>query len=117
MKNFETNYDKEIRMNIIETLEEVLGVPREYWEIKRTKDADEVFIRQVYCYLLSTHTDFNLQKIADIIGFKHHASVIRIVKQIGDQMSEADNKSTIIITKFNQLYEQRNISSTEASIR
>ena len=116
MKNFETNYDKEIRMNIIELLEEVLGVPREYWEIKRTKEADEVFIRQIYCYLLSTHTDFNLQKIADIIGFKHHASVLRTVKQVSEQMNEQMNKTNIIITKFNELYEQRTNNNIESSI-
>jgi chromosomal replication initiation ATPase DnaA len=110
MKNFETNYDKEIRMRIIETLEEVLGVPREYWEIKRSKESDEVFIRQIYCYLLSTKTDFNLQKIASIIGFKHHASVMRITKQIADQVAldEPQNKINATINKFNELYGQTN---------
>lgn len=108
----ETKYDKELRENIVSALEEVVGVPREYWEIKRTKERSELEIRQVYCYLLKTNTDLNLQHIATLIGYKDHTSVIRAVETV-EQLYRTNYKTRKTIDLFKFIYGNRNTSFTE----
>lgn len=115
--NIETKYDKELRYKILELLEEVVGVPREYWEVKRTKEADEVLIRQIYCYLLSEYTDFNLQKIANILGFKYHTSVMRTIVIVKEwqAINSSNHKGNHMINQFKEAYEKRHSSIIDIS--
>lgn len=103
----ETKQNKEIKENIISALEEAIGVPREYWEIKRSKETTELEIRQIYCFLLRTNTKFTTQYIADIIGYKHHTSVLRTTEAI-EQTLITNEKVKRIVNEFKKEYEQRN---------
>lgn len=108
MMKIESKYDRELKNNIVECLEESLGIPREYWEVMRTKKSDEVFIRKIYCFLLKEHTDFNLKKIADVVGYKDHGSVIRTVDNIKNSLAlKPNDKVGQIIKEFKQIYETR----------
>lgn len=101
----ETKQNKEIKESIIAALEEVVGVPREYWEIKRSKETTELEIRQIYCYLLRTNTDFSTQYIADLVGYKHHSSVLRTTESI-EQTLHTNQKIKRIVEQFKKEYER-----------
>tara|TARA_R110000868_G_scaffold349505_1_gene610832 strand:+ start:259 stop:609 length:351 start_codon:yes stop_codon:yes gene_type:complete len=113
----ETKYDRIIRNQVIETLEEVVGIQREYWEIKRTKKKDELLIRQVYCYLLNKYSQLSLQFIADLIGLKYHSSVIRTMETVQSWINnpEENPKAIYFINEFEKLYEQRTNNNTQSS--
>lgn len=103
----ETKQNKKIKENIISALEEAIGVPREYWEIKRSKETSELEIRQIYCFLLRTNTNFTTQYIADIIGYKHHSSVLRTTEAIEETMI-TNEKIKKIIQDFKKEYAKYN---------
>jgi len=77
MKAFETSIQRKKRTALTEAIEEVIDVPREYWEVMRSKQDNEVLIRQIYIYLLNKYVGYNHQMIADLCGLKHHTSVMR----------------------------------------
>ena len=52
MKYIETKINREKKEHILETIEEVSGVPREYFELKRTRKPEEVMLRSMYVYML-----------------------------------------------------------------
>lgn len=107
---FETAIQRRKRMMIIESLEEVIDVPREYWEIKRSKKSQEVMIRQIYIYLLSTLIGYELIKIAEICGVKAHSTIIKNIAtgEAWASSSELYPYQNQIIKETIKLYEQRN---------
>lgn len=110
MKTFETGIQRKKRMLLTETLEEVIDVPREYWEVMRSKKDSEVMIRQIFIYLLHKYIGYNNQMIADICGLKNHTSTLRNVRVAEVWVGSPDKYpyQNEIISKVVELYEQRN---------
>lgn len=106
----ESKIDREIRETILECLEDVVGVPREYWEQKRSKKKEEVIVRQIYIYMLCELTEKTKQEIADICRLKYHTSVIRTHRIVDVWKKQKENYpyQNLIITKAFEKYEQRN---------
>jgi chromosomal replication initiation ATPase DnaA len=119
MSRQESKIDREIRESILETLEAVVSIPREYWERKRSKKREEVIIRQIYIYMLNKYTIKTQQEIAEICNLKYHTSIIRnkVIVKAWMKDSEKYSYQNLIINQFNQLYEQRINNNTEASTR
>ena len=118
MKKTENKFDRDIRENIIEALESVVSIPREYWETQRSKRREEVTIRQIYIYMLRTHTTQTLQSIAEICGFKYHTSVLRNC-EIVDQWIKNPGKypyQNKIVKEFYKKYAERSSDVIEAPI-
>lgn len=118
MKTFETSNQRKIRIAIIESIEEVIDVPREYWEVKRTAKSNEVMIRQIYIYLLYKYSNHTLQFIADITGLKNHTTILRNLRSVEGwfESPEENEEQLSIINKTIELYEQRINNNTEASV-
>ena len=110
MKTFETGIQRQKRTLLTETLEEVIDVPREYWEVLRSKKDTEVMIRQIFIYLLHKYIGYNYQMIADICGLKNHTTVLRNLRVVEVWLESPDKYEyqNEIITKVIQAYEQRN---------
>lgn len=110
MKTFETSIERNKRIAITEALEEVIDVPREYWEVKRTKKDNEVVVRQIFIYLLYKYVGYNYQIIADICGLKNHTSTLRNIRVVQEWLKSPEQYPTQneIITKVIANYEQRN---------
>lgn len=110
MKTIETNIQRKTRIAITEALEEVIDVPREYWEMMRTKKDTEVMIRQIYIYLLNKYTSYSQQAIADLTGLKNHTTVIRNLRVVDAWLNAPEDypEQMSIINKTIELYEQRN---------
>jgi hypothetical protein len=110
MTTFETEIQRKKRILLTETLEEVIDVPREYWEVMRNKNYTEVMIRQIFIYLLHKYIGYNDQMIADICGFKNHTSTLRNVRVAEVWVGSPDKYpyQNEIIRNVVELYEQRN---------
>ena len=78
----ETKMDLEIRENILTSIEEVSGIPREYWEHYRTKKPTEILLRKIYIFMMYQFTDKTKNEIRELVGFKNHASVISSINEI-----------------------------------
>jgi len=78
----ETKQDIEIREKILESMEEVSGVPREYFEFYRSKKPVEVYLRSIYVYLMYQFTEKTKVEIKELVGLKNHASVIKAIEDI-----------------------------------
>jgi len=110
MKLIETNFELENRTRIVESLEAALGVPREFWERKRSKRQDEVRIRHIYAYLLYKYGGYTLKQSANILGHKNHTTIIHSYRTVEEwlelpQMYKLENR---IVKLFLEEYEQRN---------
>ena len=110
MKTFETNIQRQTRTAITEILEEVIDVPREYWEVMRTKQDNEVKIRQIFIYFLNHYTTYNQKTIAELLGLRNHTSVLRNLRVVESwfESPEENSEQISIINKVKQIYEQRN---------
>jgi chromosomal replication initiation ATPase DnaA len=105
----ETKQQTETRIKIIETIENVIGVPRELWEIKRTKSTTEVMLRDIYIYFLYNSRLFTLETIARIVGLKNHCTVLQSIDRT-NRWSESQDYSTEckLLKEVKKSYEQRN---------
>lgn len=110
MRTIETSIQRKQRITIIECIEEVIDVPREYWEVKRTKKENEVMIRHIYIYFLKKYGDYTLEKMAELCGLKYHSSILRNLKMVESWLASPEDypHPNEIINKVEQLYEQRN---------
>lgn len=110
MKTFETGIQRKRRMQITEILEEVIDVPREYWEVMRSKKDTEVMIRQIFIYLLNKYAGYNNQTLADLCGLKNHTSALRNIRVVEVWIGTPDKYpyQNEIINKVIEIYEQRN---------
>ena len=110
MKTFETSVQRNKRIVLTEILEEIIDVPREYWEVKRTKKDHEVVVRQIYIYLLHKYVGYNYQMIADICGLKNHSTILRNLRVVDAWLNTPDMYpyQNEIIKKTIEQYEQRN---------
>jgi chromosomal replication initiation ATPase DnaA len=110
MTTIETSIQRKRRISIIESIEEVIDVPREYWEIFRTKQQTEAMIRKIYIYLLNKYGDYNQLKIAQLCGLKNHTTILRTIREVDDWLSKP-NEFTYQVEIINNViksYEQRN---------
>lgn len=55
---------------------------------QRVRKAEYVEQRQMIAYLLKTYTDRSLHDIADMIGYKQHATVLYHVKEAKSKLSD-----------------------------
>jgi len=90
---------------ILETIEEVIGVPRELWEIKRSRSTEEVFIRDIYIYMLYTYADITFQNISRIVGLKNHASAVQSVNKIKKWLDNP-TEYTIKLKLINEIFKR-----------
>lgn len=60
---------------ILEAIENVSGVPRELWEVRRTSKSEEVILRHCYIHMLHHYARFTHVRICQIVGMKNHSSV------------------------------------------
>jgi len=104
----ETKQQSEKRMLIIETIEDVVGVPRELWEIKRSKSKSEVMIRDIYIKLLHDSKMFTLENIARIVGLKNHCTVLQSLDRTSKWSETETITEHLVLTEVLQEYEQRN---------
>jgi chromosomal replication initiation ATPase DnaA len=118
MKTFETSIERRKRVLLTEILEEVIDVPREYWEVMRTKKDSEVTMRQIYIYLLYNYIGYDYQSLANLCGLKYHTSILRNLRVVEEWMSlpEKYPYQNEIITKVKNEYEQRTKNNTEALV-
>jgi chromosomal replication initiation ATPase DnaA len=109
MKAFETSIQRKKRTALTEAIEEVIDVPREYWEVMRSKQDNEVLIRQIYIYLLNKYVGYNHQMIADLCGLKHHTSVMRNLRVADVWIASPEQypNQNEIINNVIKSYEQR----------
>jgi chromosomal replication initiation ATPase DnaA len=87
MLQIETKQQRKIKEQILECMEEVLGVPRELWEYRRTRKNDEVTIRHIYGYFLRIKADMTLQSIANQMGHRNHTTIINSLKLVENWLS------------------------------
>lgn len=118
MKTLETSIERRKRMLLTEILEEVIDVPREYWEVMRTKKDNEVLIRQIYIYLLHKYVGYDYQSLANLCGLKYHTSILRNVRVVEEWISMPQKypHQTEVLTKVKNEYEQRTKNNTEALV-
>lgn len=105
----ETKQQTETRLAIIETIEDTVGVPRELWEIKRSKSITEVMIRDIYINLLHNTKMFTLERIAKMVGLKNHCTVLQSLDR-SNSWSESQDYSIEdkLLNEVRKAYEQRN---------
>lgn len=118
MQKIENKFDREIRENIIEALEEAVSIPREYWECNRSRRREEVIVRQIFIYFLRQYTNQTLQNIADICNLKCHSSVIRNYDIVETWIKQPENfpLQNLIINEFKKKYAKRISENTETPI-
>jgi chromosomal replication initiation ATPase DnaA len=73
----ETKQQTNARNKIVEIIEDEFGVPRELWEVRRTRATEEIFIRDIYIHMLYNFADIRLNNIAKLVGLRGHATVIQ----------------------------------------
>jgi chromosomal replication initiation ATPase DnaA len=109
MKTFETKQDKQIREQIEECIEEVIGVPREFWQYKGSRKIAVVTIRHIYGYFLKTKSRMTLQGIANQMGHINHTTIISSNKVVDNWLSVPSmyRKENQIIQQVEKLYAER----------
>ena len=104
----ETRQQTEIRLGIVETIEDVIGVPRELWEMKRSRLNEEVMIRHIYIYMLHNYGKFTLQTIARIVGLKNHCTVIQSINRTKEWFEDEQyDYERNLLEEIKENYEQR----------
>ena len=83
----ETKQQRQIKEQILECMEEALGVPRELWEYRRSRRMNEVTIRHIYSYFLRTKGELTLQSIAGMMGHRNHTTIINSLKLVENWLS------------------------------
>lgn len=118
MQKIENKFDRQIRENIIEALEEAVSIPREYWESNRSRRREEVVVRQIFIYFMRLYTNQTLQNIADICNLKCHSSVIRNYDIVDMWIKQPENfpLQNLIIKEFKNNYAKRINKHTETLI-
>jgi chromosomal replication initiation ATPase DnaA len=89
----ETKQQTQNKNLILEIIEEVIGVPRELWEVKRSRSTEEVFIRDIYIYMLYTYADMRYENIIRLVDLKNHASAIQSVNKAKKWINEPNSYS------------------------
>lgn len=109
MKTFETKQDRQIREQIEECIEEVIGVPRELWVHRRSRKIEEVTIRHIYGYFLKNMTGMSLQSIANHLGHINHTTIISSNRVVDNWLSVPTmyRKENQIIKQVEKLYAER----------
>jgi chromosomal replication initiation ATPase DnaA len=104
----ETKQQTKVRQNIVESIEDVLGVPRELWEIRRGRTSQEVMIRHIFIHMLHNYGKFTLQNIARIVGLKNHSTVIQSINLTKEWYTEYRwVHERILLDQIKENYEQR----------
>jgi chromosomal replication initiation ATPase DnaA len=110
MKYIETKINREKKQAILESIEDVTGVPREYFEFKRTRKPEEVLLRTLYVYMLKKTTGWSLNQIAYAVGLKDHTGPLVALRNIDDWMSvpQAHKEKIELLNQIEQEYAKRN---------
>jgi chromosomal replication initiation ATPase DnaA len=112
----ETKQQTKVRQNIVESIEDVTGVPRELWEIRRSRTMQEVLIRHIYIHMLYNYGNFTLQNIARIVGLKNHCTIIQSLNRTKEWYAETKwVHERILLDEIKEDYEQR-INKTAESL-
>jgi len=105
----ETKQQTELRLRIVDAIEEVTGVPRELWEIRRTRSKEEVMIRHIYINMLYNTKQFTLKTIAKIVGLKNHCTILQSIDRVKSwQDSDEFDAERTLYNYIKEEYEQRN---------
>ncbi len=109
MITIETKQERKIKEQIQECIEDVLGVPRELWEHRRSRRMDEVTIRHIYGYLLRKIAGMTLQNIANQMGHRNHTTIINSLKIVENWLSVPTmfRKENQLIKQIEQLYGEK----------
>ena len=109
MKTFETKQDRQIIEQIQDCIEEVIGVPREFWVHRRSRKIEEVTIRHIYGYFLKNMTGMSLQSIANHLGHLNHTTIISSNRVVDNWLSVPTmyRKENQIIKQVEKLYAER----------
>jgi len=115
----ETKQQTNAKNKIVEIIVEEFGVPRELWEVRRTRMNDEVFIRHIYIYMLYNYAKITLQNISRLVGLKGHATIIQSLSRSKKWLETPEEYQTQyeFINNVIKTYEQRNTNTVELSAR
>jgi hypothetical protein len=109
MMYLETKQQSGVKTIIIETIEDVVGVPRELWEIKRSKSPTELMLRDIYIRFLYESNMYTLQGIANMVGLKNHCTVLQSLDRTNKWSESEEYKTEFkLLQKIKKEYEQRN---------
>lgn len=105
----ETKQERKIKDQIQECMEDVLGVPRELWEYRRSRKMNEVLIRHIYAYFLRTKADMTLKDIANQMGHRNHTTIIHSIKMVDNWLSVPNmyKKENHIIKSIEKIYGEK----------
>ena len=113
----ETRQQTDTRLRIIETMEDVTGVPRELWERKRTRNTEEVMLRHIFIDMLHNYGKFTLQTIARIVGLKNHCTILQSLDRTEEwSQDEKFEHEYSLLTEVKDSYEQRIGKSVDSLI-
>jgi chromosomal replication initiation ATPase DnaA len=109
MKTFETKQERQIKEQIQDCIEEVIGVPRELWVYRRSRKSEEVTIRHIYGYFLKNMTGLTLKNIASEMGHLNHTTIISSNKVVDNWLSVPAmyKRENQIIRQIERLYAER----------
>jgi chromosomal replication initiation ATPase DnaA len=112
----ETRQQTRVRQSVVESIEDVTGVPRELWEIRRSRTTQEVLIRHIYIHMLYNYGKFTLQTIARIVGLKNHCTVIQSINRTKEWFEDEQyDYERNLLEEIKESYEQR-INKTAESL-
>lgn len=116
MKLIETSYDRQMKENILDVMEEVIGAPRELWEYRRSRRSDEVKIRHIYIYFLRKYGNYTLKTIADFVGHSNHTTIIHSLKIVNDWLDVPHmyQKEISILKQIEKIYGKKYENSVDA---
>jgi chromosomal replication initiation ATPase DnaA len=114
----ETKQERQIKEQIQNCIEDVLGVPRELWEYRRSRKTDEVTIRHIYSYFLRVKADMTLKNIASQMGHRNHTTIINSLRKVDNWLSVPTmyRKENQIIKQIEQLYGEKYPDCISASV-